>query len=61
MTRIKHIARQIFLDNTEINAKAKLAKVARNQETRNDKSTRKIKSLLKDTKRKFRRFKQESN
>jgi hypothetical protein len=61
MTRIKHIARQIILDNTEINVKAKLAKVARNQETKNDKSTRETKSLLRDTKRKSRRFKQESN
>jgi hypothetical protein len=61
MTRIKHIARQIILDNTEINVKAKLAKVARNQETKDDKSTKETKSLLRDTRRKSRRFKQESN
>ncbi len=61
MTRIKHIARQIILDNTEINVKAKLAKVARNQETKDDKSTKETKSLLIDTRSKSRRFKQESN
>jgi hypothetical protein len=61
MMRIKHIARQIILDNTEINAKAKLAKIARNQETKDDKSTKKTRSLLRDTRRKSRRFKQKSN
>ncbi len=33
MTRIKHIARQVILDNIALNARARLIKVARNQTT----------------------------
>ncbi len=59
MTRTKMIARQIILDKA-FNVKSKLARVAKNQSTRENKSIRETRSLLKDTKRKLRRFKQES-
>jgi hypothetical protein len=59
MTRTKMIVRQITLDKAS-NVKSKLARAAKNQSTRENRSTRGTRLLLEDTKRKLRRFKQES-
>jgi hypothetical protein len=61
MTRTKHTTRQTILDNNVSNARERLAKVARNRIiVRENRSIRKTRSLLKETKRKARRFKSES-
>jgi hypothetical protein len=63
MTRIKHTTRQAILDNNALNVRSNLAKAIRTQTTteiKENKSIRKIKSLLKKTRRKTRRFKSKS-
>jgi hypothetical protein len=60
MTRIKHTTRQAILDNNALNVRSNLAKAIRTQittETKENKSIREIKSLLRRTRRKTRRFK----
>jgi hypothetical protein len=59
MTRTKLIARQIILDKS-FNVKSKLARVVKKQNTKEDKSIKKTRFLLKNARRKSRRFKQES-
>jgi hypothetical protein len=59
MTRTKMIARQTILDKA-FNVKSKLARVAKKQSTRESKSIKETRFLLKNTRRKSRRFKQES-
>ncbi len=61
MTRTKHTTRQTILDNNVSNARERLAKIARNRTTvKENRSIRKTRFLLKETKRKARRFKSEN-
>ncbi len=66
MTRTKHIARQVILDNTTSNARARLVKVAKTQtitnviKERDDRSIRETRSLLRERERKSHRFKSKS-
>jgi hypothetical protein len=60
MTRIKHIVRQVILDNIALNARARLVKVARIQtivtKEREDRSIKETRSLLRERERKSHRF-----
>ncbi len=61
MTRTKHTTRQTILDNNVSNAQEWLAKVVENKTIiKENRSIKKTRSLLKEAKRKTRRFKSES-
>ncbi len=60
MTRIKHIVKQVILDNNSFNVRFKLVKTTRIKITRKRRSFKDIKLLLKDVNRKSRRYKFES-
>ncbi len=56
MTRIKHIVRQVILDNNASNVRSKLVKTTRMKTTREERSIRDTRSLLNDIDRKIRRY-----
>jgi uncharacterized protein YlxW (UPF0749 family) len=64
MTRIKHIVRQVLLDNIELNVRAWLVKVAKIQTTvtkeRENRSIKKTRSLLRKREKKSHRFRSKS-
>jgi hypothetical protein len=66
MTRTKHIAQQVILDNTRSNARARLVKVAKTQtitnaiKERDDRLIKETRSLLRKRKKKSHRFKSKS-
>jgi hypothetical protein len=60
MTRIKHIVKQVILNNNSFNARSKLVKTTRMKITRKERFIEDIKSLLNDVDRKSRRYKSES-